>query len=137
MNESQVKPHWSFWIVCLVALIWNVMGSINFIMQLNPEMLANYPEAAKSVITSRPIWATVTFAMAVFGGTFGVVLLLLKNSMAGYLFIASLVGVITTSIHTFQISAATEILVGSLMSLVVAVFLVWYAKLVKLKNWTN
>ena len=113
------------------------MGSINFIMQMNPDMLVNYPEAAQSLITSRPLWATVAFAIAVFGGAFAEVLLLLGKATAYYLFIASLLGVIVTNIHTFQVSSAIDIWVGSLMSLVIAVLLLLYSKLVKRKGWIN
>ncbi len=137
MSEIHIKPHWSFWVICSVALIWNIMGSINFIMQTNPEMLANYPEAAQSLIASRPIWATITFAIAVFGGALAEIILLLKKSVAYYLFIASFLGVLITNIHTFQVSSAIDIWVGSLMSLIIAAFLVWYSKLVKSKAWVN
>jgi len=134
---AEIKVHWSFWVICVVALIWNVMGSINFIMQMNPDMLAKYPEAAKSLVASRPSWATITFAFAVFGGVIGVILLILKKAAAYYLFLASLLGVILVNIHTLAVSSATNILVGSLMSLVVAVFLIWYTKLVQRKGWVN
>jgi len=80
MSGIHIKPHWSFWVICIVALIWNVMGSINFIMQTNPEMLANYPETAQSLIASRPLWATIAFAIAVFGGALAEILLLLKKA---------------------------------------------------------
>jgi hypothetical protein len=63
MNKPDVKPHWSFWVICVVALIWNGMGSMNFIMQMHSEPLANYPEAAKSLIFTRPLWATAAFAL--------------------------------------------------------------------------
>jgi len=137
MSENYIKPHWSFWVICIVALIWNIMGSINFIMQMNPEMVAKFSEEAQSLITSRPMWATIAFAVAVFGGVFAEVLLLLKKAVAYYLFITSLLGVIVTNIHTFQVSSAIDIWVGSLMSLVIAVFLIWYSKLVKGKGWIN
>lgn len=113
------------------------MGSINFIMQMNPDMLANYPEAAQSLIASRPMWATGAFAVAVFGGAFGEVLLLLKNSSAYYIFIASFLGVIVANIHTFNVSSSVDIWIGSLMSLVVAAFLIGYTKLVKRKGWIS
>lgn len=113
------------------------MGSINFIMQMNSGMLANYPEAAQSLILSRPLWATIAFAIAVFAGALAEVLLLLKKAAAYYIFIASLLGVIVTNIHTFQVSSAIDIWVGSLMSLVIAAFLIWYSKLVKRKGWVN
>ena len=113
------------------------MGSINFIMQMNPNMLANYPEAAQSIIKGRPICSTIAFAIAVFGGVLAEVLLLLKKATAYYLFIASFLGVIVANIHTLQVSSAIDIWVGSLMSLVIAAFLIWSTKHVQRKGWIN
>lgn len=135
MSEIQIKPHWSFWVICIVALIWNFMGSINFVMQTNPRMVANFSEAAQSLIASRPLWATIAFAIAVFGGVLAELLLLLKKSVAYYLFVASFLGALITNIHTFQVSSAVDIWVGSLMSILIAAFLIWYSKLVKRKGW--
>jgi len=137
MSEIHIKPHWSFWVICIVGLIWNLMGSINFIMQMTPDMLDNYPEAARSLISSRPQWATIAFAIAVFVGVLAEVLLLLKKATAYYLFIASFLGVIVVNIHTFLASSAIDIWVGSLMSLVIAAFLIWYSKLVTRKGWIS
>jgi len=137
MTEIYIKPHWSFWVICVVALIWNVMGSINFIMQTNPEMLANYPEAAQSLIASRPLWATIAFAIAVFGGALAEIFLLLKRAVAYYLFVVAFLGSLITNIHTFQVSSAIDIWIGSLMSLIIAAFLIWYSNLVKRKGWIN
>ena len=134
---AETKIHWSFWVICVVALIWNLMGSVNFIMQMQPAMLANYPEAAKSLIESRPIWATGGFAIAVFVGAIGDILLLLKKAFAYYLFVASFLGVLVANIHTFQVSSAVDIWVGSIMSFVIAAFLIWYTNLVKNKGWVN
>jgi len=135
MSEAQIKSHWSFWVICIVALIWNTMGSINFVMQTKPEMVANFPEAAQSLIASRPLWATIAFAIAVFGGLLAELLILLKKSVAYYLFVASFLGALITNIHTFQVSSAVDIWVGSLMSMLVAAFLIWYSKLAKRKGW--
>ncbi len=86
-----------------VALIWNVMGVINFFAQMNPDMLAAYRESERAIIEGRPAWATGAFAIAVFGGALGCLLLLLRKSAACYLFIASLLGVIVTMIHTLGV----------------------------------
>jgi hypothetical protein len=137
MSEIHIKPHWSFWVICVVALIWNVMGSMNFFMQTNPEMVANYPEAAQSLIENRPLWATIAFAIAVFGGVLAEILLLLKKSIAYYIFVASFLGALITNIHTFQVSSDVDIWVSSFMSLLIAAFLIWYSKLVKRKGWVN
>lgn len=141
MNEKNVSGiHWSFWVIGTIMLIWNVMGCINFIVQMNPEMVSSYREAEQVIIQGRPIWATIGFAIAVFGGALGCLLLLLKKSAAFYLFIASLLGVLVTMIHTLSIGSTFDVgeIIGIiLMPLVVAVFLIWYSKYAENKSWIN
>jgi hypothetical protein len=134
MSETK-KPHWSFWFVCILALIWSMTGCMNFIMQMYPDMLANYPKSAQSLIATRPIWATLAFAIAVFGSLIADVLLMLRKSIAYYFFLTSLIGIFVTNIHTIQAGYDIKIWVGSLMLLVIGLFLVWYTKTVKQKNW--
>lgn len=139
MNDKTVdKVHWSFWTIGAVALIWNLMGAINFFMQMNPELLAFYRESERALIEGRPVWATAGFALAVFGGVFGSALLLMKKSIAFHVFIASLLGVIVTMIHALGADidfGLGEILGIILMPLVVAAFLIWYTKRVESKGW--
>ena len=85
-DESVGGVHWSFWIIGAVALIWNVMGFINFFGQMNADALAAMPKAQRAIIEGRPAWATGAFAIAVFGGALGCLLLLLRKS-AAYLFV--------------------------------------------------
>ncbi|MCH9016029.1 MAG: hypothetical protein IH877_10130, partial [Gemmatimonadetes bacterium] len=81
MNDKAVgSVHWSFWLIGAVMLIWNVMGCINFFVQINPDALASYPESHRAIIEGRPAWATGAFAVAVFGGALGCLLLLLRKS---------------------------------------------------------
>jgi hypothetical protein len=135
--------HWSFWLVGVIALIWNVMGAINFVMQMNADALASFPESHRAIIEGRPVWATGGFAIAVFGGAVGCLLLLLRKSAAYHLFIASLLGVIVTMIHALGIASSTidfspfEILMMILMPLVVAAFLFWYSKQAERKGWIS
>jgi len=141
MNDENVGGvHWSFWVIGAVALIWNVMGVINFFVQMNPDMLAAYRESERAIIEGRPAWATGAFAIAVFGGALGCFLLLLRNSAAYYLFIASLLGVIVTMTHTLGAGidfGPGEILGIVLMPLVVPTLLIWYSKHAESKGWIN
>ena len=134
-NKSVNGTHWSFWLISVLALIWSFMGCINYILQMNPDTVAEYPEAARALVESRPAWATGAFAITVFGGALGAILLLFRKSAAYYVFIASLLGVIFTLIHTFSVEVSTGIVVGSLMSLIVGALLVWYSKYALKKNW--
>ena len=144
MNDDTVAGvHWSFWAIGAVALIWNIMGGINFFAQMNADMLAAMPNSHRAIVEGRPAWATGGFAIAVFGGALGCLLLLLRKSAAYYLFIASLLGVIVTMTHTLGIASSTidfgpfEILMMILMPLVVAAFLIWYSKWAESKDWIS
>ena len=134
---------WSFWTVGAVALIWNVMGIMNFFMQMNAGTLAAMPELQRAIIEGRPAWATAAFAIAVFGGALGCLLLLLRKSAAYFLFVASLLGVILQMIPYLGIAGSTinyggfEISMIILMPLVVAAFLIWYSRRAKSKGWIS
>jgi hypothetical protein len=139
-DKNTVSVHWSFWVIGSIALIWNVMGTINFFVQMNPDMLAAYRESERAIIDGRPAWATLGFAIAVFGGALGCLLLLLRKSAAYYLFIASLLGVIVTMTHTLGVGidfGLGEILGIIMMPLVVAGFLIWYSKQADSKGWIS
>lgn len=142
-SESVGSVHWSFWVIGAVALIWNVMGGINFFAQMNAEMVTSMPETHRAITETRPAWATGAFAVAVFGGALGCLLLLLKKPSASYLFIASLLGVTVTMIHTLGVVSSTdgftpfEIVMMVVMPLVVAAFLIWYSKRVERKGWIS
>ena len=57
-DKSVGRVHGSFWVIGVVALIWNAMGVMNYLMQSNADALSAYPEAARALIENRPAWAT-------------------------------------------------------------------------------
>ena len=141
MNEKTVGGvHWSLWAIGAVALIWNVLGVVNFFVQMNPDVLAAYRESERALVEGRPAGASGAFAIAVFGGALGCLLLLLRKSAAYYLFIASLLGVIVTMIHTLGVGidfGLGEIFGIILVPLVVAALLIWYSKQAERKGWIS
>lgn len=141
--KTVASAHWSFWAIGAVALFRNVMGGINFIVRLNPDMLASFPESPRAIMGGRPVWATGGFAIAVFGGALGSLRLLLWQSVAYYLFVACLPGVVVTMTHTVGIASSTvnfspfEILMMIIMPLVVAVLLICYSRQFNSKGWIS
>ena len=144
MNQKSASTiHWSFWLISIVSLIWNVMGCMNYIMQMNPDSIAAYPETHRAIIEARPAWATAGFAVAVFSGALGCLLLLFRKAIAVPVFIVSLLGVVLTMIHTLGVVSTTagfgffEITMMLLMPLLVAAFLTWYSRRALRAGWIS
>ena len=139
MNDRVTRPvHWSFWAIVVAGLVFNLMGCANFLSQMNANMVASMPEAYRTIVESRPAWATGAFAVAVFGGTLGALLLLLKKSIAFHVLIASLVGAVGAQIPFLGMAGfPVDATIGWLSQLIVGAFLVWYAKWAERRGWLD
>ncbi|MEH6457671.1 MAG: hypothetical protein V7749_15190 [Cocleimonas sp.] len=100
------KAHWGFWVIALLGLLWNAGGIMNYMMQMKPEFVASMPDAHRAIIEGRPSWATGGFAIGVFGGALGCLLLLLRKKIAGPVFMVSLMGIFVTMIHALGIAVS-------------------------------
>ena len=91
--------------VLITALLWNILGVFAFIMQLSltPEMVSKLPQEQQLAYNNQPLWATLAFAIAVFGGALGCVLLLFKKSLAALTLIISLAAVLAQQYYNFMI----------------------------------
>ena len=131
MTNSQDKqktalPVW-FWVVAVLGLAWNIFGVIQFLGSLSatPESLAANgltPEQA-AVMLGYPKWMTIAFAVGVFGGLLGCVLLLMKKRSALPVFAASLAGYIVLYVGdvTEGVFAAIGMSQVAILSMVVAI----------------
>ena len=135
MQHARAVIPRSFWVVGTLGLLWNLMGCVNFIMQMNPDTLARFPETAQALVASRPVWATLTFTLAVFGGLLGDVLLLLRKDWSVPILIAAFVGSIVTNLHTVEVSVSREMAIGSGMSIAIAAFIASYARQARYRGW--
>lgn len=70
------------------------------------------------------MWAVVCWAVAVFGGLFGTILLLLRKKLAVTVFAASLVGFFATVVYNFVLSNGYEIMGGGAAIFTVVIFAV-------------
>ncbi len=134
-------PRW-FYAVSALALLWNLMGVGAYIAQvtMSPETLAALPAAERALYETTPAWAVGAFAVAVFGGALGSLLLLLKRRLARPVLIASLAGIAVQMVHSFLI-ARTMAVYGSgsavmpVMVLVIGVALVFFAAHAARRGW--
>jgi len=134
-------PKW-FTIVAVLAFVWNLMGVMAFVgqMMMTPKMIAELPQAEQALYASVPLWATIAFACAVFGGALGSLALLMKKKLAEPLFILSLAGVAVQMFHSFVISNSFEVFgpggaIMPAMVVIIAIALVRLANKAKVNNW--
>ncbi|KGL63308.1 hypothetical protein [Polaribacter sp. Hel1_85] len=135
MKENTNKPATSFWVIGIIALIWNLMGVMAYLGQafMTDDMKAALPEDQQALYENIPTWVTAAFAIAVWGGLLACILLLMRKAMAKSIFVISLIGIIVQMVYNFFISGAMDVygpleMIMPLMVLVIGVFLVWYSK---------
>ena len=140
-NQSGKLPIW-FWIIGGVALLWNLMGVASYLSftMMAPDELAKLPQDQQALVTDYPAWATAAFALAVFAGVAGAVLLLLRKSLAAPVFGASLVAIIVQMTWWLGLSGAmavygaSSLLMPSLV-IIAGAFLLWFSMQSKSKGW--
>lgn len=138
MSNGDTKPiHWSFWVIGVVALLWNATGAINFFMQFSGGNTDAMPQWWRDVVENRPIWATLAMAVAVFAAILASVLLLLRKAIAYPLFIAALLGVIVTMSHALSVGmpGPAHFILAVIMPIALSGVMIWYAKLAIGKGW--
>lgn len=144
MNSPVVgKTHWSIWLVGGLSLVWHVMGCMNYLYQatMGSDTLAKMSVAQQAIIVDRPAWATGAFAIAVFGGAMGSILLLLRKRMSLWFFLVALIAVIVSMIPVFGILnsgvefSMMERVMYLAMTPLVGAFLVWFTRLALRRGW--
>jgi len=146
MTESQtnktVKTPWHLWTVGIIGLLWNAMGALDFVMTQtkNEEYMSAFTPEQLTFFYGIPMWAVITWAIAVWGGVFGSIFLLLRKSIAVWIFLASFIGMTITSIQNYVLSNGLEV-IGDTFSLVftavifiVAIALYFYARAMQQRN---
>ncbi|MDU8887101.1 hypothetical protein RXV94_13100 [Yeosuana sp. MJ-SS3] len=136
-NSTNKPPIW-FWIVSVIALVWNGMGVNAYLQQAyNTESFREmYPPEQLEIIANHPAWLTAAFAIAVFGGALGSITLLLRKKWAVTLFLISLIAVIVQMGYAFINDQVTS-MVMVLMIIVFAIFLVWFSRKSAAKGWIS
>ena len=110
MSNSQ-KPSILFWIVGIVALLWNGMGANSYIQYAykTEASVAGLNQEQIDLMQSMPAWYTALFAIAVFSGVIASVLFLLKKKIAIKLFILSLAAAAVNQIYWLFGTNAIEV----------------------------
>lgn len=139
MTDSTNKPPVWFWIVSVVALLWNGLGVMAYLARAfaTEETIAALPEEQQAeFLTEYPAWYTAAFAIAVFAGALGCLSLLLKKKFAYTLLIISAIGAIVQHTYLFM-NVDMPSVVMPLLVIAVCLFLIWFSKNAISKSWIS
>ncbi|MCB0462416.1 MAG: hypothetical protein R2816_07655 [Flavobacteriaceae bacterium] len=136
------KPGIAFWIIGIIALLWNGMGVYNYLIQAyqTEAYTSSITEDQMAFMESLPSWNTALFALAVFSGLIGTILMLMRKKSAVSLFILSFVTATIGQIYWLFGTNAVEVFSESMpyvmpiIIIVFCLFLVWYSRNQKAKG---
>ena len=105
-EKSNTKPPIWFWIVSILALLWNLMGVMSYLEQayMTDEMKAQYTADQLTLMEGIPVWVTAAFAIAVWGGLLGCIALLFGKKWAKPVLMLSLIAILIQMAYSFFIA---------------------------------
>jgi len=136
MTNSKVKPPVWFWIVSVIAFIWNGLGVDGFLGQAyNTERYrSSFTPEQLEIAANAPSWTMRAFAVAVFAGVIGSIALLIRKKWAFSFYLISLIAVIA-QMGYFLINDHYDNIGMTISIIVFAMFLLWFSKKAIAKGW--
>jgi hypothetical protein len=125
--QISVRTPAHLWIVGIVATLWNGFGCYDYLMTQtnNQAYLAQFTEAQRAYFDSFPALAQGAWALGVWGGLAGSLLLLARSRWAVTAFAVSLFGLAASTIYQHLLSTMPPDLVdGAMMALTVAIWVI-------------
>lgn len=123
------------WIIGVLTLLWNLVGAFDYVMTQtqNEGYMASFTPEQLEYFYGFPAWLVSFWALAVWGGVLGSILLLFRKKLAVPVFLISLVSMVITSFHNFVLSDGLDVMgtggvIFSAVIFVVAVGLWLYSK---------
>ena len=138
------KPSNLFWVISSIALVWNLMGVFNYLDQafMTDKVLETLPKEQQILYQDVPAWVTAAFAIAVFSGTLGSLLLLLKKKIATTFFTISFLGIMGQMSYGLLIDQNSDSYgpMGIALPIIIIAFggyLIWYSRKANEHRWLS
>jgi hypothetical protein len=114
------------WVIGIVALLWNAVGAFDYLMTQtrNEEYMGQFTPEQLEFFYGFPSWLVALWAIAVWGGVLGAILLLMRKKLAVVVFLVSFVAMVLTSIQNFVLSNGLEVMGGAGVGFSAVIFLI-------------
>ncbi|QIZ78879.1 hypothetical protein HER31_10690 [Ferrimonas lipolytica] len=134
-NQDNVKTPWHLYIVAVVGVLWNSGGGFDYYMTQtkSADYMAQFTPAQLEFFYAMPTFIVCCWAIAVWGGVLGCLLLLLQKKWAAPVLLLSWICMTITAVRNYVFSNGMEV-IGDPISLaftatifIIAGLLAWYA----------
>ena len=141
--SSSIKPPIWFWVISVLALLWNLFGLYNFYISTFDQVtiLESMNQEQRELFEAMPMWATVCFGIATIGGVIASIGLLMRKKWAKPLFIVSLITLVAQFVNWLFIQNAPEVFPNSygmpITVFIVGILLILFSNTGIKKNWLS
>jgi len=141
-HESARRRPWHLWVIGVVGGLWSSMGVVSFVLtQMKVEaVMSQFPPQQREYFESFPLWAVAFWAIWVFGGVIGCLLLLLRNRLAFPVLLASVIGAMVSNLGGLFLLGGMEVMAETgglgltVYPVIFAAFLAYYARAMSKKG---
>lgn len=140
-NSENRVPAW-FWAVSVLALLWEALGCSSYLhdVSMTAADIAALPEGQRQLYAAMPAWQAAVYAVAVWVGLSGAVMLLMRRAWARPFFTVSLIACLIQFGYSFLVLKAGDVLGSAAYPLpaaiiAVAILLVWFSTTALKRGW--
>jgi len=119
MSEQTVdnpeRSPWHLWVVGIVGTLWNSVGAFDYFatQTRNESYMSRFTPEQLEFFYGLPTWVVAFWALAVWGGVLGALLLLLRKRLAAGVLFVSFLSMVMTAIHNFVLANGLEVMGGT------------------------
>jgi len=139
---TTTKPNTAFWIITVLALLWNIMGVIQFAVSTFMEdiMAESISPAQMDLYTALPSWYAIAFGIATIAGLLACITMLMRKKVTVSLFGLSLLAVLVAQGYWIFATDAMDVIgpqaiIMPLVVIAICIFLYFYSKGAKQRGW--
>ena len=139
--QSVTVPTW-FWVAAVLALLFEALGCYLYLAEvmMTDAQIAALPIDQAAGLVARPTWYYAAFAVAVWAGLAGTVLLLLRRTLAVPVLLVSLIAVLVQFSSVILVPAIREVTSSDALLVPIIVSVVSYgiyhlATLARKRGW--
>lgn len=111
ISKRSAAP-WHLWALAVASLVWNGVGAWQWYQKVTgaPAYWSALTMEQVVYLRAAPLWANVTFGVAVWCGLLGALMLLLRRRLAFNAFVAGLIAMLAHALYVLALSNGREVI---------------------------